>query len=377
MFTLQFCRNIIENSAKDSINAFAGPYGYIGVHTGMLLSSDSESELAGVLSHEIAHITQNHLERFSKKSKKRNYFLWAGVLAAVLVKNGEASKAIFTSALAGTLQQSINFTREHEWEADRVGTSMLKKTEFDPQGMAKFFEKLKSGGNAREFLLSHPLSINRIADSLQRTVRSKSISKNESFAYKTIKAKFYYQKNQKIKAEKNQEITYYMQAYQAFSQQKYQNAKVYINKLLQTNTSKSSNILAGRIAAKMGNLELANQYFDKNNSQNDDEASIYYAAKSYLDNRKFALGIATLKPFLRNNQGSYESYKLLANLYLKQGYEGRFHIQSAKALITQGKLEKAIGHYQRAKKIVSSQDLYDVITVRIDDLQQTLDLYEY
>ncbi|TEU21999.1 MAG: M48 family peptidase, partial [Gammaproteobacteria bacterium] len=71
----------------DSINAFAGPYGYIGVHTGMLLSSDSESELAGVLSHEISHVTQNHLKRFSEKIDKQNYFMLAGMLAAALVDN--------------------------------------------------------------------------------------------------------------------------------------------------------------------------------------------------------------------------------------------------------------------------------------------------
>jgi predicted Zn-dependent protease len=63
----------------DSINAFAGPYGYIGIHTGMLLSSDFESELAGVLCHEISHVTQNHLVRFSKKSGKQNYLLLAGL----------------------------------------------------------------------------------------------------------------------------------------------------------------------------------------------------------------------------------------------------------------------------------------------------------
>lgn len=362
---------------KDSsINAFAGAYGYIGVHTGMLLSSDTEAELAGVLSHEISHVTQNHLLRFSEKSGKRNYLLLASVIAAALVNNNKASEAIFTSAVAGTLQQNINFTREHEWEADRIGTSMLKKSGFDPQGMADFFGKLKDGTNAEEFLRSHPLSVNRIADSLQRSARFTGITRKESFEYKTTKAKFYYQHKQKIKPEKDQAITYYMQAYQAFKQQNYQNAKQYINKLLAINNTKPSNILAGRIASKMGNVELAQQYFAKNNLREDDEASVYYAAEAYLDNQQFRLGIATLKPFLRTNQGNYEFYKLLALLYIKQGDEGRSHIQSAKALVVQGKFDKAIGQYQRAKMLVNSQDLYDVINVKINDLQQTLDLYK-
>ncbi|CAB5503714.1 M48 family metalloprotease [Bathymodiolus thermophilus thioautotrophic gill symbiont] len=360
----------------NSINAFAGPYGYIGVHTGMLLSSDSESELAGVLSHEISHVTQNHLVRFSEKANKQNYLLLAGVVAAVLTKNGQASEAILTSTIAGTLQQNINFTREHEWEADRIGSTMLQKSGFDPQGMANFFKKLKDSGNAQEFLQSHPLSINRIADSLQRSARAPKSKRKSSFEYATIKAKLYYQENQQIELQKDKAITYYMQAYQAFDKQNYQSAKRYIDKLLPLNSDKSSNILAGRIAAKLGDVALSQQYFNKNHGTEEDEASVYYAAKAYLDNQKMRAGIAVLKPFLRTHQGNYESYELLALLYLKQGNIGRSHIQSAKALVTQGRLNKAIKHYQRARALTNSQDLYDIINANISRLQQTLDLYE-
>ncbi|CAC9647457.1 M48 family metallopeptidase [bacterium endosymbiont of Bathymodiolus sp. 5 South] len=360
----------------DSINAFAGPYGYIGIHTGMLLSSDFESELAGVLCHEISHVTQNHLVRFSKKSGKQNYLLLAGMLAAALVDNNKASEAIFTSTLAGTLQQNINFTREHEWEADRIGTAMLKRSGFDPKGMANFFAKLKDSTNAQEFLQSHPLSINRIADSLQRSDRTLGSYRKDSFEYATIKAKLHYQKYNRIKTENGKAITYYMQAYQAFDEQNYKNAKRYIDRLLLIDKSKPSCILAGRIASKLGNVVLAQQYFNKNNSNEKDEASVYYAAKAYLDNQQLHLGISILKSFLRANQGNYESYKLLALLYLKQGDFGRSHIQSAKALIVQGKLDQAIGRYERAKTLVDSQDLYDIVNAKINTLKQIINLYK-
>lgn len=360
----------------NSINAFAGPYGYIGVHTGMLLSSDSESELAAVLCHEIAHITQNHLLRFSEKSDKQKYLLLAGVLAAALVKSDEASEAIFTSTLAGSLQQSIDFTREHEWEADRVGTTMLKRSGFNPQGMANFFKKLKNNANAKEFLRTHPLSVNRISDSLQRLERTSGEYKKDSFEYATIKAKLYYQQHQEIKTEEDKAITYYMQAYQAFEKQDYQRAKQQVDKLLVINNSKPSNILAGRIAASLGDVTVAQQYFNKNHDTEEDEASVYYAAKAYLDNRQAHLGISVLKPFLRTNQGNYAAYKLLSLLYLEQGDLGRSHIQSAKALITQGNLEQAIGHYERAKTLVSSQDLYDIVEAKIKTLQETISLYK-
>lgn len=362
---------------KDSsINAFSGPYGYIGVHTGMLLSSNAESELAGVLCHEISHVTQNHFVRFSEKLSKQNYLMLAGILAVALIDSSEAAKAVFISTLVGDLQQKINFTREYEWEADRIGTAILKRSGFDPQGMANFFVKLKDSANAQEFLQSHPLSINRISDSLQRSEQTLGNYRKDSFEYITIKAKLYYQKYRRIKTEINKAITYYMQAYQAFDEQDYQDAKHHSDRLLLINNSKSSNILAGRIASKLGNVVLAQQYFNKNHGSEEDEASVYYAAQAYLDNRQVHLGVSTLKSFLQINQGSYESYKLLALLYLEQGDLGRSHIQSAKALILQGKLDQAIEHYERAKTLVNSQDLYDVISTRANELQQTIDLYK-
>ena len=360
----------------DSINAFAGPYGYIGVHTGMLLSSDSEAELAGVLSHEISHITQNHLKRFSEKTDKQKYLIFAGMLAAILVDDANTSQAIAASTVAGTAQQSINFTREHEWEADRIGTAMLTKSGFDSQGMAHFFEKLKDTSGAEEFLRSHPLSINRISDSLQRAARAPGNYRKDSFDYITTRAKLYYHKHGRIKLEEDKAIMHYMQAYDAFEQQDYQVAKRHADQLLVINNDKSSNILAGRIASKLGDIDKAQQYFDQNNMVEADEASVYYAAKAYLDNQKTNLGIAILKPFLRVNNGSYQSHQLLSSLFVKQGAFDRSHIESAKALIVQGKLDKAIGHYERAKAVTHSQDLYDVLSVRIDNLQQTLDLYK-
>ncbi len=359
---------------KSDINAFAGPYGYIGIHTGLLLSSDSESELAGVLSHEIAHITQRHLIRFSEKMSKQNYLILAGALASVLVKSNKASGAIFTSTIAENLQKKINFTREHEWEADRVGVVILKRSGFDPRGLTNFFKKIKDNTNAQEFLRSHPLSINRISDSLQRLNIIPGDYRKDSFEYTTIKAKLYYQKYQKIKLENNKAITYYMRAYQAFDKQDYQDAKRHIDKLLLIDNSKSSNILAGRVASKLGNMIVAKRYFNNNSNYEKDEASVYYTAKAYLDNQQVRLAVLTLKPFLRTNQGSYESYKLLALLYSKQGDFGRSHIQSAKALIAQGKLEQAIGHYERAKMLVNSQDLYNVISAKVNDLQEIINL---
>ncbi len=357
----------------NSINAFAGPYGYIGVHTGMLLSSDSEAELAGVLSHEISHITQNHLNRFSEKTDKQTYIMVAGMLAAVLVENKDASQAIAASTVAGTAQQNINFTRDHEWEADRIGTKMLSKSGFNPKGMAHFFEKLKDSSNAQEFLRSHPLSINRISDSMQLSSRKIGKYRDDSFEYLTIKAKIYYHQHKRIKLEENKSLNLYMQAYDAFEEQNYQHAKTYIDDLLKLNGDNSTRILAGRIYSKLSELNKAQEYFSK---ILDNEASVYYAAKSYLDNKQTAKGIGILKSYLRFNQGTYQSYKLLSLLYVDVGKLDRAHIHNAEALILQGRLEDGIARYERAKSITSSQDLFDILSVKIENLQQKIDLYK-
>ena len=357
----------------NSINAFAGPYGYIGVHTGMLLSSESESELAGVLSHEMSHVTQNHLSRFREKTDKQPYIMLAGMLAAVLVDSTNASEAIVASTVAGTAQQSVNFTREHEWEADRIGTNMLIKTGFDPSGMAHFFEKLKDDPNAQEFLRSHPLSINRVSDAMQRSSRLTGDYREDSFEYQTIKAKLYYQQHKRIKLDKDPSVTLYMQAYEALEAQKYTLAKDYIMQLLEESQNSPSFILAGRVYSKLGQLEMAQQYFSKALK---DEAGVYYAAKAYLENNKTQKGIQILRSYLKKNSGTYQSHKLLSSLYVDTGSLDRAHIHNAKALVVQGKLEKAIDRYERAKSTTRSQDLFDVINVEIERLEKRIDLYK-
>ncbi len=356
-----------------SINAFAGYYGYIGVHTGMLLSSDSESELAGVLSHEISHVTQNHLARFVKKSDKQTYLMVAGMLAAALVDNPDASQAIAASTVAGTAQQNINFTREHEWEADRIGTNMLSKSGFNPKGMANFFEKLTDSSNAQEFLRSHPLSINRISESIQRSSRHNGDYRSDSFEYQTIKAKLYYHEHKRIKLEKDASLNLYMQAYDAFEAQKYHQAKEFVDQLLKTNKKNPSLILAGRIYSKLAQLDKAQDYFS---SIIDREEAVYYAAQAYFDNQQAKQGAQLLKRYLKLNNGSYQSHKLLALLYIEIGRLDRAHMHNAQALVLQGKLEKAITRYERAKSTTRSQDLFDVIDVKINRLEKLVDLYK-
>lgn len=161
---------------EPSINAFAGPGGYIGINVGLFLASETESEMAGVMAHEIAHVTQRHLARAFDAQDKMSIPTTAAMLAAILIgatTDPAAGAAALTAASAAGMQYQINFTRANEKEADRVGIQTLADAEFDPYGMPRFFERLQKnsklyGTRPPEFLSTHPVTTNRIAEATSR-----------------------------------------------------------------------------------------------------------------------------------------------------------------------------------------------------------------
>jgi len=132
-------------AVKDSrINAFALPGGYIGVHTGLIEATRNEDELAGVIAHEVAHVTQRHIARAIHANSRQNILSTAMMLGAIVLAAAGGDSDVVQGAMAvaqGTaIQQQINFTRTNEYEADRVGIAALSDAGFDPFGMASFFE---------------------------------------------------------------------------------------------------------------------------------------------------------------------------------------------------------------------------------------------
>lgn len=181
------------------INAFAMPGGYIGVNAGLILASESESELAGVLAHEVSHVTQRHIARSLYENQRNSIVSIATMLAAVLLgaatdMSGEATSGLITAAQSAAIQQQINFTRAHEYEADRVGMEVLSAAGFDPSGMATFFEKLSRRTSASsqyvpEMLRTHPVSTGRIAEARARARQLPRVVHDDSLNYGLAKAR--------------------------------------------------------------------------------------------------------------------------------------------------------------------------------------------
>ncbi len=159
-----------------SVNAFALPGGFIGVHTGLLLTSQTESELASVLAHEIAHVTQRHIARMLAGQERTGLATLAAMALGLLAAraNSNLAQAVIAGSQAAAIQSQINYTREHEREADRVGVQIMQQSGLDARAMPTFMERLQRAmrlyeSGAPAYLQTHPVTTERIADLQNRT----------------------------------------------------------------------------------------------------------------------------------------------------------------------------------------------------------------
>jgi beta-barrel assembly-enhancing protease len=183
----------------NQINAFALPGGYVGVNSGLLLATENESELAGVLAHEVSHVTQRHIARSIYDSQHTSIISMAAMLAALVLgaatnMPSDAVAGVVTASQAMAAQRQLNFSRANEAEADRVGMEVLASTGFDPNGMASFFEKLsKRYGSTTEFvpelLQTHPVTTDRIAEARSRARQLPAVKHTDSVGYALAKAR--------------------------------------------------------------------------------------------------------------------------------------------------------------------------------------------
>ena len=159
-----------------AINAFALPGGYIGVHSGLMLAAQSESEMVGVIGHEIAHVTQRHIARMMAAQQKTGLASLAALAVAILAAQSspELAQAAILASQAVPLQSALSFSRDHEREADRIGLQIVEKSNYDVHAIPVFFERLQRAsrvyeGGAPSYLRTHPLTFERIADIQSRT----------------------------------------------------------------------------------------------------------------------------------------------------------------------------------------------------------------
>jgi predicted Zn-dependent protease len=181
------------------VNAFAVPGGFVAINSGLILATRNENELAGVLAHETAHVTQRHIVRQLLDQSHAGLLTTAAMLAAVLLgaTAGRGSPDAIEGAILGAegaaIQHQINYTRASEFEADRIGISTMASAGYDPLGMASFFDYMSHEGpepsriNAVQFLIDHPIFSDRVAEARNRADQIGRLRHEDSLSYRLIR----------------------------------------------------------------------------------------------------------------------------------------------------------------------------------------------
>jgi predicted Zn-dependent protease len=186
-----------------SLNAFALPGGYIAIHTGTIVAADSESELASVMAHEIGHVVQRHLARQVEAQANVTLPLLLGMMIGLIAarSNSQVGMAAMSGAQAISIQSQLNYSRDFEREADRVGLQIITDAGFDVHAMPAFFERLQRStrvydSKAPTYLRTHPVTSERIADLESRIQNANYRQSVDSIDFSLVRAK--------LKAEQGQ-----------------------------------------------------------------------------------------------------------------------------------------------------------------------------
>jgi beta-barrel assembly-enhancing protease len=180
-----------------TINAFALPGGFIGVHTGLITAAESESELASVLAHEIGHVSQRHIARMLGQQQQMQLPMLAALAAAILLGRSrpDLASGAAAAASAGAVQTQLSYSRDFEREADRIGFQSLEAAGFDVNAMGTFFEKMQrtsrvmDDGSMPGYLRTHPITTERIADAQNRAANLPYKQHLDSPEFQLVRAK--------------------------------------------------------------------------------------------------------------------------------------------------------------------------------------------
>ena len=188
----------IETMLIDSpvLNAFAAPGGIIGVNSGLFFNAETEAQFAAVLAHELAHLSQRHYARNVEDTKNKSIPTAAAIIASVILMataGGDAGAAALTSTVAGIQSSRLRFSRQFEREADNLGIQTLAAAGFEPAAMPEVFEQMNRASRYHsrppEFLLTHPVTDNRIADSRARASQMPTKGSKGSLIYQLIRTR--------------------------------------------------------------------------------------------------------------------------------------------------------------------------------------------
>lgn len=374
------------------LNAFAFFGGNVVLHSELFRYTDTESQLASVMAHEISHVTQRHLARMMENQKRNTPLIWAGLLSSLLITmaNPNAGMAAVASTLGGSVQQNISFTRENEQEADRMGIGVLSRAGFNPKAMPEFLQKLvdqqQHNSLPPEMLLTHPLPLSRLADARNRAdqLPANNVSSSEDFYFARIRT-LSTTSNKAEQSDLNQMINEYAKGNQrqrvaaqygrallALNHDDFEYAKAMIAPLL---TQAPSNdwlldIMTDiDIDLKQPDKAIARLSHQKDNATN--QVLAINLANALIENQEYTKAAQRLQDYTWHWPADPNGWDLLSVAYGKSHNQAEQRFAVAQGLALQGKFEQAILALTDASNLVPLGSLpqarYDA---RIDELHK-------
>jgi predicted Zn-dependent protease len=378
---------------RDSqVNAFAMFGGFIGINTGTILTSQSESELAGVVGHEISHVTQSHLARQISAQKQQSVLGMIAMAIALLAvrSNSQAAGGAIAGSEAAMIQSQLAFSRDFEREADRVGYDILERAGFDPRGMSEFFERLQRSSrvyenNAPVYMRSHPITVERISDMQNRQARAPYKQIRDSLDFQLVRAKLRAQLGSPKEAVSDFETLLrerkfaseaavrYGLAYSLYRAKKYVQAEQELEMVRrQKSGSAMAESLAGELKASAGDLSAAATIFREALQRFPLSRALAYG---YADTLFSLRSYDKLQAFLDEQLQSYTTdpklYSLQAKTHAMQGRKLQQHRALAEMYILQGRLVQAIEQLQFAQR-AGDGNFYEqsVVDARLRELKK-------
>ena len=367
---------------NNEINAFAFFGGYVGVHSGLFINSRSESELASVLAHEIAHVNQRHLARQMEAQNNNAPLTTSAILGSILlaILAPQAGIAALQTTVAANRQLSLNYSRRFESEADRIGIRTLVAAGYDPYAAPAFFAKLNEqyrfSQRPPQFLLTHPLTENRIADVSLRAQQypHKRVPEglNFHFAKARIKVRFAgvdidtvkhnLEIQQKSPLPERRFGAQYGLALIALEKQQYAQAKQLNDQLLEQfphnlfliDSATDIDLAMQQEQQALQRLQALYQYMPTNQV-----VTLNYA-NALISAQQAETAIPILRRYLHQTPGSVLALQLLTDAYGETKDIAHQYIARADHLALLGQYERAIKHLRDAIKQLPAEDNFEV-----------------
>lgn len=377
-----------------NLNAFAAPGGIIGVNTGLFFNASNEAQFAAVMAHELAHLSQRHYARNVEEAKRKSIPTAAAIIASVVLMataGSDAGVAALSSTIAGVQSSNLRFSRHFEREADNLGIIILSKAGFDPNAMPEIFEEMNRSSRFQsrppEFLLTHPVTDSRIADSRARAVQMPAKGTKGSVDYQLVRIRLFALSAENPAAFAKQlqnelsdgytsapDVTRYGLALASYLSKDYATAEKALNTLLEKHPNNLYIIMAkARLESAQGKHKEALARIDRAlKVYLDNYPLMFTKAELQTESKDFAGARDTLQSLSRSRPDDPDIWYYLAEAQGQADDILGLHQSRAEFFFLSGNLDDAIKHLQYAKKLAGNNY---ALTARIE--KKLNDVYAY